>query len=423
MPLFTRRLRAALTVFFMFAFAAAPQEASAQDAISDFFRGIFGGGQHYRTQPRQPARPRQQRVRRMEPHQDRHAPGHWRAPTKRDSERRGKPEEKADLGENAVETRFRVAVIGDALALMLANGLDEAFESRPEIAFSHKGKENSGLTRNDFYDWPKAARELLAQPDKIDAVAIILGANARQPLTEGAQSFESLSPAWRERYAARIDALLAAFKEKGASIVWVGLPIMKAEQYSADMARLNDIYKARAEKAGASFVDIWEPFADERGQYSAFGPDVNGQNVKLRTADGIHFTEAGARKMAHFVEGELLRLLEARLPAAPPPNAETTKREPGAPEAAIVFPSPAGAPPTAAPTLPERPLIGPAQSLTGALPPADELARRGAAPVAGDAGAAAQAVANHLFVDGRDQPARPGRIDDFAWRGAGALRR
>ena len=37
---------------------------------------------------------------------------------------------------------------------------------------------------------------------------------------------------------------------------------------------------------------------------------MNGQIVKLRTSDGVHFTEAGALKLAHFVEPEIRRTFE-----------------------------------------------------------------------------------------------------------------
>jgi uncharacterized protein len=416
----TRRLRAALTVFFILLLAVdAPQGALAQDGWGDFFGGLFSSGGQRARAPARMSRAHGPRVRRMAPYQERRATTHWRAPTKQRKARAVPDADSAPAAqEPEVEVAFRALVIGDALATMLANGLDEAFDSRPEIEFVSKGKENSGLVRSDYYDWPKTARELLASGEKIDAVAIVIGTNDKQTISDGAQSFEPMTPGWRERYVARVDSLLAAFKEKGVPIVWIGLPIMKPEQYSADMGRLNEIYKERVAKAGAAFIDIWEPFADERGLYNAYGPDVNGQTVKLRTADGIHLTDAGARKMAHFVEGEITRLFEARRPAAEaPPVAETPAPAPAPVAAPIVIPSPVRAPNVAAPTLPERPAIGATQTLTGAPVLADELAKRGARPVAGETGAAARAVANHLFVEGRGRPARAGRIDDFSWRG------
>ena len=73
-----------------------------------------------------------------------------------------------------------------------------------------------------------------------------------------------------------------------------------------------------AAKAGATYVDTWEAFLDDRGQFAAYGPDVNGQFQKLRAGDGVHFTRPGARKLAHFVESEIRHALEDSRPTADP---------------------------------------------------------------------------------------------------------
>ena len=46
------------------------------------------------------------------------------------------------------------------------------------------------------------------------------------------------------------------------------------------------------------------------------GPDETGQIRPLRTYDGIHFTKFGARKLAHYVERDLRRVLREPIPAA-----------------------------------------------------------------------------------------------------------
>jgi uncharacterized protein len=101
-------------------------------------------------------------------------------------------------------------------------------------------------------------------------------------------------------------------------LLWVGLPIMKSESLSADALAFNEFYRAYAEKAGASYLDIWEVFANESGQYTPVGPDINGQNVRLCAADGVHFTKAGARKLAHFVEPVIRRNLDEVQPKGEP---------------------------------------------------------------------------------------------------------
>ena len=76
---------------------------------------------------------------------------------------------------------------------------------------------------------------------------------------------------------------------------------------SAENGVFNEIFRARAYRTGADFVDIWNGFVDENNDYAASGPDVKGEIRQLREEDGVGFTSAGARKVAHFVAREIRR--------------------------------------------------------------------------------------------------------------------
>lgn len=347
---------------------------------------------------------------------------------------RGASSANDDTLEKPVEASFFVSVLGDTFGEMLADGLGEAFEDKPEIGVRSLGKDSSGLVRTDFYDWPKAAREIAAGTQKIDVAIVMIGGNDRQAIVDGAATHEPLSDKWRELYAQRVDQVIAAFKEKNIPLVWVGLPVMKNERFSADMAQLNAIFRQSTARGGVPYVDVFEVFGDERNQYEAFGPDVNGQIVKLRGSDGVHFTGAGARKLAHFVDVEVKRVFDARRSAAPSPPDPPAATEPAptanAPPpgdvsatkaaAPIIFPSPTEPSMAAAPALPERPAIGPAQSLT-ATAPDEELARRATpAQPANASAAAARALADHVLVQGGEPPAQPNRADNFTYRATDA---
>jgi uncharacterized protein len=431
-------LRRTLSALFLAlaALVASAPDSFAQDPFGDFLGGLFGGDA---PRPRASRPAEQPRVRRMMPHQENRPPTYWRggeaarAAPKR-AARRSEPsadENKAAGDKPEIAANYFVAVMGDTLGVLLANGLEETFADRPEIGIVGKSKENSGLVRDDYFDWPKAAKEIAGGAQKFDVAVMMIGSNDRQSLRQGAQIEEPLSPRWREIYAARVDAVLAPFREKKIPVVWVGLPVMKSESFSADMARINEIVRERVNKDGDVFVDLWETLADERGQFSAFGPDINGQIVKLRTADGVHFTEAGALSVAHFVANELKKLYEdRRRPGSEqPPNVATA---PGAPlqepaqaatpttappsAAPLVFRSPVKPLSSDAPTLPERPAVGPLQPLSGPPAPAGaELARRNpAAPAQDNTGA--QALAHHIFIDGGAQTPRANRADDWSWK-------
>jgi hypothetical protein len=68
---------------------------------------------------------------------------------------------------------------------------------------------------------------------------------------------------------------------------------------------MNDVIRERAYLNGYKYIDVYQGFTDENGNYSAYGPDLEGAIRLLRLRDGINFTVAGNRRLAHFVEKEL----------------------------------------------------------------------------------------------------------------------
>ena len=210
---------------------------------------------------------------------------------------------------------------------------------------------------------------------------------------------EFRSDEWGELYGKRVEEMIGVLKARGVPVLWVGLPSVRGSRATAEMVYLNDIYRARAEKTGITYVDIWDGFVDDGGNYNNYGPDFEGQTRRLRAGDGLHFTRAGARKLAHYVERELRRVMQARLT----PLATPAPQEPE-PEAEK-------APPTAAaPGLPPRPIASPVMSLTAPRGAGDTLL--GGAPARSTS---ADSVATRVLVKGEAIEAPAGRADDFAW--------
>jgi uncharacterized protein len=207
-------------------------------------------------------------------------------------------------------------------------------------------------------------------------------------------SHEFRSDKWVELYSRRIDETIAAMKAKRVPVIWVGLPPIRGTRSRAELSFLNEVYKARAEKAGIVFVDAWDGFMDESGEFSSFGPDILGQNRRLRAGDGVHFTKAGARKLAHYVEREIRRLLSRATPVALP--------IPDEPQKPAAVPQPKGPAP--------RPVAGPVVPLTGHTPGAEMLLGSSA-----HGNVTVDPVAVRVLVKGEPIEAPPGRADNFAW--------
>jgi len=350
---------------------------------------------------------------------------------------------------------IRILVLGDSMADWLAYGLEEQLAETPEIGIVRKHRAFSGLIRYEQRsdaEWPKVARDLIAQ-EKPQAIVMLVGLQDRQAIREKVQAapakpatptpqkpgtpgaaqpqqpaqqqnvaqpqpadgddedtpisaapeqqrarptgpFEFRSEKWEEAYGARIDEMIAVLKTANVPVLWVGVPAVRGTKSTTDLQYLNDIVRPRVEKAGLIYVNVWDGFVDERNNYMQRGPDVDGQIRQLRTSDGVHFTRFGARKLAHYVERDLRRVLREPIPAAlnvpsePAPLAQPAK--------------PAG--PAA------RPLAGPVILLGTPLNEPSDLLGGSAAKNAGP-----DAAASRMLVKGEPARAEAGRADDFSW--------
>ncbi len=316
-----------------------------------------------------------------------------------------------------------VVVLGDNLAEWLAYGIENAFEDVPELGVADRTRISSGLARPDVYDWVKSIPDLLAREAKVDFIVMMIGSNDRQAIRVDRDTFEPRTDRWRELYVQRVDQAMQAMKARGVPVYWVGLPPLRGQRISADMAYLNDLYKERAAQNGISYIDVWNGFVDEQGQYTQFGPDFAGQIRRLRTADGVHFTAAGARKLALFLEQDLRRDLVGRIS---PANPEATPAQ--VPDAGQQGPQAA----LPGPMVPEivrpapRPLAGPVLPLAGnpaqirmppgGTPPEATPSSSSSSTLAGDRPASTlQGTAAAVLVRGETPSALPGRADDFSW--------
>jgi hypothetical protein len=375
--------------------------APAQTPGGNFFEQLFGLQPKPAPPPPAPAPP-PRRVKRVE-HKDYVPSVTTRAP--------GAP------GGAPVQATFHVEVIGDSLASLVVDGLTEAFADKPEIGIVNRTREASGLVRDDYYDWKKFAAENAVAAEKPDIVVVMLGVNDGQALHDGAEAYDTLSDKWTEIYAARVEAVVAPYVAAHIPVVWVGLPPMRADRSNIQAAKFNEIYRQHAEKAGAKFIDVFDAFADQNGQYDAFGPNVDGQNVKLRASDGIHFTKAGSRKLAHFLEAEIKRVFEKRNPesevAALPPDIEQAADDINAQIRREMSGEPQG-PEVAAPGAPvlppPRPAVGPILQLTARpIAPGGVLASRTLSPLN------EPPEVTRVFRTGEPFDPVSGRADDFSW--------
>jgi hypothetical protein len=362
-------------------------------------------------------------------------------------ERRNRPAPAVDYSKAPAQRKLEtppsqtLVVIGDSMADWLSYGLDENYAEQREVGVERKIRATSGLVRydakNEAMDWPQAAKDALSNA-KPNAIVVMLGLNDRVPLREKAPapskrngepaqggnqsasqasqaapadveappqtaaqtesqqpvpagSFEFHTDQWAALYVKRIDAMIAALKSKGVPVVWVGLPAIRGTKATSDIDYLDGLYRERAKRAGIIYVDIWDGFIDEDGDFAMQGPDFEGQIRRLRTADGVYFTKAGAVKLARYVDRELRRVMPNYVAPVALPGPEATPKS----ESAST-----------------RPDVGPVLPLTSSA------GEHGSELLGGkdrSKQTTSDSIAAKVLNRGETLAAPAGRADDFSW--------
>lgn len=214
---------------------------------------------------------------------------------------------------------YQLVVIGDDLADGLLGGVTEAFGGDSRLSIRNKTSSLNGLMRPDFFEKLEALDgDLKQQP--VHIAIVMLGAWDRNSVRDAAgKRLQVGTEPWKQEYASRADRLMKLLKKRNIAVYWVGLPIVRRWDVNEDVQMMNEITRERTYLNGMKYIDAYAGFTEENGGYSAYGPDVNGKIRLLREGDGVFFTSAGNRKLAHFVERDLRRdLTQAKADRAVP---------------------------------------------------------------------------------------------------------
>ena len=302
----------------------------------------------------------------------------------------------------------------DAIVVML--GLDDRVAIRePVVEKSDSKASDKKSDKKDVKGKPNAKPGDAKSGAKLDATTDGIAkprdkaVDAELPPDDAAEAAPTIAPEkstrspngvnefreerWVELYTRKIDEMIGVLKSSSVPVLWVGLPVVRGPKATADTLFLDSLYRAAADKAGITYVDVWDGFVDEAGRFLQKGPDFEGQIRQLRSNDGVYFTKAGARKLALYVERDIKRLLAARstpiaLPTEPVPDANVLPGQPA-----------------------PRPLAGPIVPLVASTSAGTDQLLGGP----GSRPAAIDALAKRTLVNGEPLAPPPGRADDFAW--------
>ena len=193
-------------------------------------------------------------------------------------------------------------LVGDSLSISLGEQMERALAGVPGLDFARDGMRSTGLTRPELLDWPSHLRDRAAA-EKPDVVVIMLGANDVMPVVgEDGNRVYFENPAWAGAYAAKARELVAICKSANphVSVYWVGVPSMGEASLAAGVPQVNAALAGMCGgEAHCRFIDTYAAFSDPEGRFTRHARDAaTGESTSLRTADGVHMTDAGAKLLA-----------------------------------------------------------------------------------------------------------------------------
>jgi uncharacterized protein len=257
---------------------------------------------------------------------------------------------------------LRLWIGGDSLAGSLGPALGTMAGNTGVVQPVFDSRVSSGLTTPGFFDWPAHATQEMARRDP-EVVVFIIDTNDSEIVTSaGATSGASDGKA---RYTELVTQMLDILSgpDSHRYVYWVGGPTIRDSTIDSGVRQLDDVARTVVQHhPNATYVDDYRLFGDSQGHFSFTLPDQSGKPVLVRSDDGIHFTPAGADRLAQPIFQSLdaqCHLQSQAVPGSPKMVIETpgsTQVGRGSspttrPPAPVTSPPPPP-PPTAPPTQP-----------------------------------------------------------------------
>lgn len=201
---------------------------------------------------------------------------------------------------------LRLWIGGDSLSGELGYTLGPILTKLGIVKTRVDYKISSGLASNGVRDWPErfAQEQLQYQPE---AAIFMVGANDASIVGSAVDAVGA--PVWEAKYRASVaemmDLLIGGTAQR--TVFWIGSPTLDT-RYDHGAKELGRVMREEAAKRPTIvYIDAYSMFS-ENGEYSAYLTNAQGERVRMRISDGVHFTTAGAE----LLTARVYKLLNSR---------------------------------------------------------------------------------------------------------------
>lgn len=204
----------------------------------------------------------------------------------------------------SVDDRITTWVGGDSMSQTFGESLVRMLTETSVVHAVLDSRPSTGLTRPDFFDWPRQLNDVATGPSAPDVMVVVMGANDAQGITlANGDIFQFGEEGWDAEYRTRVRGVMQLLTaDPNRRVIWVGQPAARDAAYGDRMNALNEMYRSEAEAFPfVDFVDARDVMSGGSGQYEAFLTDENGETFDARQSDGFHLSRQGGDVMATAV--------------------------------------------------------------------------------------------------------------------------
>ena len=185
-----------------------------------------------------------------------------------------------------------VLFIGDSMMQSFAPHMQKWLKNEHHINSNNLGRHSTGLSNQQYYDWPLEAEKRIAATPQLKLVVVMMGANDPWNIeTASKRVLNFKSPEWAAEYGARALRIVAAAKPQGAEVIWIGLPHMRLARYNPKIRFLDDTL-AQHLAGQVIYIRSHELLDGGSGKYRD-SIEKDGKLIRVRHKDGIHLNAAG----------------------------------------------------------------------------------------------------------------------------------
>lgn len=197
-----------------------------------------------------------------------------------------------------------ILLVGDSIMRQTGPELDRVL---PDQEIDNRGVNGSGLLNPQVYDWVERLPSLLAR-DRPEATVVLFIGNyavegewwtdrAGNPVPPNTEAFFA---EWR----AEAEKVVRLLEDAGTDIYWVLPPPVLSPEGTETVNGLRAVYRDLASAhPSVTLVDAAVPLGDDTGAFIGETTASDGSVVVLRSGDGVHLAEGGARRLAvHLAE-------------------------------------------------------------------------------------------------------------------------